>query len=115
MIVNSRVQRGLVESAYNIRRQQCEAAAVHFGVPALRDATPEMLDTHSAGMDPVVLRRARHIVTENQRTLDACEALSRGDMQRMGVLMAESHASMRDDFEITVPAIDQSVRMVGRV
>jgi galactokinase len=112
MIVNSRVQRGLVESAYNIRRQQCEAAAVHFGVPALRDATPEMLDTHSAGMDPVVLRRARHIVTENQRTLDACEALSRGDMQRMGVLMAESHASMRDDFEITVPAIDQLVQLL---
>jgi galactokinase len=112
MIVNSRVQRGLVESAYNIRRLQCEAAAAHFGVPALRDATPEMLDTLSAGIDPVVLRRARHIVTENQRTLDACEALSRGDLQRMGVLMAESHASMRDDFEITVPAIDQLVKLL---
>lgn len=112
MIVNSRVQRGLVESAYNTRRQQCEAAAAHFGVPALRDATPASLNTHSAGIDPTVLRRARHIVTENQRTLDACEALSRGDMQRMGVLMAESHASMRDDFEITVPAIDQLVQLL---
>ena len=57
----------------------------------------------------MTLRRARHIVTENQRTLDAADVLARGDLPALGVLMAASHASMRDDFQITVPAIDQLV------
>jgi len=112
LIVNSRVRRGLVDSEYNLRRRQCEAAAQHFGVTALRDATPAMLARHGAALDPVVLRRARHVVTENQRTLDACDALAAGDLRRMGELMAASHASMRDDFEITVPPIDRLVEIL---
>jgi galactokinase len=109
MIVHSRVKRGLVESEYNTRRAQCEAAARHYGVKALRDVDLGLLETRAVGLDAVTLRRARHIVTENQRTLDAAEALARGDLPALGMLMAESHTSMRDDFEITVPAIDQLV------
>lgn len=109
MIVHSRVRRGLVESEYNTRRAQCEAAARHYQVPALRDLSLARLSADTAGLDATVLRRARHIVTENQRTLDAAAALSAGDLTRLGALMSQSHASMRDDFDITVPAIDQLV------
>jgi galactokinase len=112
MIFNSHVARGLVDSAYNTRREQCETAARHFGVPALRDVDAAMLDAHGAGLDPVVLRRARHIVTENDRVAQAAGALASGDLVRMGELMAASHASMRDDFEITVPPIDTLVGIV---
>ncbi|TXT36259.1 MAG: galactokinase [Comamonadaceae bacterium] len=109
MIVHSRVRRGLVGSEYNTRRQQCEAAAKHFGVKALRDLSLHRLEADAGDLDATVLRRARHIVTENQRTLDAAAALACGDLRRMGRLMAASHDSMRDDFEITVPAVDQLV------
>lgn len=109
MIVHSRVARGLVDSEYNARRAQCEVAARHFGVAALRDLDAATLEAGADGLDPVVLRRARHVVSENQRTLDAAAALATGDLERLGVLMAASHASMRDDFEITVPAIDRLV------
>lgn len=109
MIVHSRVRRGLVGSEYNTRRQQCEAAAKHFGVKALRDLSLAKLEADAGDLDATVLRRARHIVTENQRTLDAAQALAAGDLRRMGQLMAASHDSMRDDFEITVPAVDQLV------
>jgi galactokinase len=115
LIVDSRIQRGLVESEYNTRRLQCEAAAAALGVKALRDVTPQMLDASAHKLDPLVLRRARHIVTENQRTLAAAEALAAGDLKTMGQLMAESHVSMRDDFEITVPPIDQLAQLLQQV
>jgi galactokinase len=112
MIFNSQVVRGLVDSEYNTRRAQCEAAARHFGVPALRDVDLAMLAARGAELDPVVLRRARHIVTDSARVADAAVALAAGDLARMGELMAASHASMRDDFEITVPAVDELVAIV---
>ena len=115
LIVHSRVKRGLVDSEYNTRRQQCEAAARHYGVPALRDVDEARLLAERGSLDERVFRRARHIVTENQRTLDAAEALAANDLRRMGELMAASHASMRDDFEITVPAIDQLVEILQGV
>jgi galactokinase len=108
MIVHSGVTRGLVEGHYNERRRQCESAAQAMGVAALRDADLNMLET--AKLDPVTQRRARHVITENKRTLDATAALAKSNLKMIGQLMAESHASMRDDFEITVPAID---RLVG--
>ena len=112
MIFHSHVERGLVDSEYNTRRAQCEAAARHFGVPALRDVDPAMLAARGAELDPMTQRRARHVVTENDRVVAAAEALAAGDLARMGELMAASHASMRDDFEITVPLIDQLVEIV---
>ncbi|MGS5087789.1 UDP-glucose--hexose-1-phosphate uridylyltransferase [Hydrogenophaga sp. A37] len=112
MIVNSHVPRGLVDGEYNARRAQCEAAARHFGVAALRDVSLDQLQRQAHGLDPVVLRRARHIVTENARTLEATQALATGDLCGLGRLMAASHASMRDDFDITVPAIDELVQIL---
>ena len=110
MIVHSGVTRGLVEGRYNERRRTCEAAANAIGVTALRDADMAMLDT--AGLDPVTHARARHVISENQRTLEAASALALGNLEEVGTLMAESHASMRDDFEITVPAVDRLVSLL---
>ncbi|WP_038907407.1 galactokinase [Dickeya oryzae] len=115
MIINSNVKRGLVDSEYNTRRQQCEAAARYFQVKALRDVSEADFAAKAAGLDDVVARRARHIITENARTLAAADALTRGDLRQMGELMAASHASMRDDFEITVPPIDTLVEIVKAV
>lgn len=110
MIVHSGVTRGLVEGHYNERRRQCKAAAEAMGVPALRDV--DMATLKAAGLDDVTYRRARHVITENQRTLDATAALAKSDLELLGQLMAESHASMRDDFEITVPPIDRLVTLL---
>jgi galactokinase len=113
LIAHSGVERGLVDSAYNERRQQCEAAARHFGVTALRDAETAHLDG-AEELEELARRRARHVVTENARTVEAADALAVGDMARLGRLMAESHASMRDDFEITTPEIDGLVALLQR-
>lgn len=115
IIANSNVKRGLVDSEYNKRRQECEAAAAHFGLPALRDVPADLFAAHEDELEETVAKRARHVITENARTLAAAEALARGDMRAMGRLMAESHVSMRDDFEITVPPIDALVDIAGRV
>lgn len=112
MIVHSRVRRGLVGSEYNLRRQQCETAARSFGVKALRDLSLPEFEARAAELDPLVRRRARHVITENARTVEAAQALAAGDLQRMGRLMAASHESMRLDFEITVPAIDELARLL---
>jgi galactokinase len=111
MIFDSHVTRGLVDSEYNTRRLQCEAAARHFGVPALRDVDLAMLEargrTRSGGAAARAPRRHR------ERTGGGSGAgAGGGDLERMGELMAASHASMRDDFEITVPLIDQLVDIV---
>lgn len=115
LIAHSRVRRGLVDSAYNERRQQCEAAARALGVPALRDATLAQLEAARVTMPELVFRRARHIVTENARVEAAAEALRSGDLRTLGQLMAASHDSMRDDFEITVPAVDHLAALLQQV
>jgi len=115
VIINSNVKRGLVDSEYNTRRKQCEEAARFFGVKALRDVDLAQFAAKQEGLDPLTARRARHVITENDRTEAAAIALSHGDLKKMGVLMAESHASMRDDFEITVPPIDTLVEIVKSV
>jgi len=115
IIVNSNVKRGLVDSEYNTRRRECEQAAAHFGVPALRDVSPDVFALHEDELHPTVAKRARHVITENARTEAAAAALAQGDLQQMGELMADSHRSMRDDFEITVPPIDALVEIMGGV
>ncbi|SON52621.1 galactokinase [Vibrio tapetis] len=115
VIINSNKKRGLVDSEYNARRQQCEEGARAFGVKALRDVTIEQFSQRESELDVQVAMRARHVITENTRTLEACEALVAHDMKRLGELMAQSHASMRDDFEITVPEVDALVDMVKNV
>ena len=112
LIVHSGIRRGLVDGEYNLRRQQCEAAAAAMGVSALRDADTAMLVAGRETMDTVSYRRARHVITENARTLVAADALAEGDLASLGSLMSASHASMRDDFEITTPEID---RLAGQM
>jgi galactokinase len=114
VIINSNVKRGLVDSEYNTRRKQCEEAARFFGVKALRDVSPDLFFPIQHELDPIVAKRARHVISENERTLAAADALAAGDLKLMGKLMAESHASMRDDFEITVPPIDTLVGIVKK-
>ncbi len=112
VIINSNFKRTLVGSEYNTRRQQCETGARFFTQKALRDVELDKFNAVAHELDPVVAKRVRHVLTENIRTLEAADALAKGDLLRMGQLMAESHASMRDDFEITVPQIDTLVEIV---
>lgn len=114
MIVHSGITRGLVDGAYNERRAQCEAVAKHFGVTALRDLDVNMLAARRDELDPTSHARARHVITENQRTLDAAYALRGHDLEQLGQLMAASHTSMQRDFDITTPAIDQLVDILQR-
>ncbi len=109
VVLDTSTRRGLVGSAYNERREQCEAAAQHFGVPALRDVTVEQFEARASELDDITRRRARHVITENARTLQAAEAMRQGDAQRLGALMDASHVSMRDDFEISSAALNAMV------
>ena len=118
IIVNSNVPHDLVTGEYNTRRWQCEKAAEFFGVKALRDVSVEEFQKREAeltALNVLVAKRARHVVTENQRVLDAVEALKHNDLTKLGELMGQSHESMRDDFEITVPQIDYLVELAQLV
>lgn len=110
LIVQSGVKRGLVDGEYNARRAQCAAAAAHYGVQALRDIeTMPLRDT----LDGQAFRRARHVIGENARTTAAAGALKNGDLVRLGALMRESHISLRDDFEVSLPAIDRLQQLLS--
>lgn len=111
VVLDTATRRGLVDSAYNARRAQCEAAAAFFGVRALRDVGPETFDARAPGLDAVTRKRARHVITENVRTLAAADALARGDVRAVGDLMNASHASLRDDFEVSRSELDTMVRL----
>jgi len=106
VVLDTATRRELVDSAYNERRAQCETAARFFGAPALRDVSAAQYEASAAGLDSVTQRRARHVITENARTLAAVEAMRRGDAVALGKLMDASHASLRDDFEVSSAALD---------
>lgn len=106
VIMDTGTRRELVDSEYATRRAQCEAAADALGVKTLRDATLDQIEKLG---DEVVRRRARHVHTENQRTLDAAAAMRANDVAELGRLMNGSHASLRDDFEVSGPALDHIV------
>jgi galactokinase len=110
-VLDTATRRGLVDSAYNERRSQCEAAARFFGVRALRDVNTRQFAARAGELDPVTRKRAHHVITENARTLAAAEALARNDVREVGTLMDESHASLRDDFEVSRPELDTMVRL----
>ena len=92
---------------YASRRAECEAAARALGVPSLREATLATLET--ASLPGLLDRRVRHVVTENDRVLEMTEALRAGDLSRCGALLQAAHASLRDDFEVSLPKIDAIV------
>lgn len=109
VVLDTSTRRGLVHSAYNERRQQCETGAKHFGVKALRDVTVAAFNARAGELDDLTRRRCRHVVTENQRTLDAFEAMRAGDAPRLGSLMYASHVSLRDDFEVSTEHLNAIV------
>lgn len=115
LVIDSGVRHAHASGKYNLRRQECDRAARHYGVSALRDLDSATLLIERDGLDDVAFRRARHVVSENARVLAAADALVAGDLVAMGRLMAASHASMRDDFAITVPAIDRIVELADGV
>ena len=104
VIMDTMTRRELVDTEYDLRRAACERAAAQLGVAALRDAT---LDDISRVSDPVDHKRARHVVTENQRVHDVIEALAVDDLARVGELMNESHRSLSVDYEVSSLALDQ--------
>jgi galactokinase len=110
LVINSNAPHQHVDGEYGARRKSCEEAAHILGVPALRDVALTDLDDALGKLDDEVMRRrVRHIVTENQRVLDTVELLRAGRTRDIGPLLTASHASMRDDFEITVPQVDIAV------
>ena len=120
IICNTMVKHALASSAYNERRAQCEAGVKYLAkfvpnVTALRDVTIEQLAEHRDGLDDVVYRRCRHVITENARVLSAGDALERGDLRRFGELMAESHASLRDDYEVSSEELDLMVEIAQKI
>ncbi|MFV9672792.1 MAG: galactokinase [Acidimicrobiia bacterium] len=115
VILDTGTRRQLVDSEYDERRRACERAAEAASVPALRDLSVADLGALSDLVDEVTFRRARHIVTENDRTIEAASALGSGDTARFGQLMAASHRSLRDDFQVSSEALDLMVEIASGV
>jgi len=111
LVIDTRVKHTLADSPYGERRRACEQAAVTLGVPALRDATLDDLETAAADgkLDEVTFRRARHVVTENARVLEVVALLRRGEVTAIGPALAGSHQSLRDDYEVSCVELDVAV------
>ena len=110
------VRRGLVTSEYNTRRGQCEEGVAILqtvlpGITALRDVTPEQLETHKALLPEMVYRRCRHVVTEDARVLQAVEVMEAGNLAALGKLLNASHESLRDDYEVSCKELDILVEL----
>ena len=110
LIADTAVRRQLAGSAYNERRAQCEAAAAALGVPSLRDATLPMLD--AAQLEPLIDKRARHVIGEDERVLECVAALRAGDLVAVGRLMDASHCSLRDLYEVSSVELDTMVELL---
>jgi len=106
VLCDTKKPRALTDSAYNERRSQCEAASSVLGVKELRDANMEMLLDAKPNLDPIVFRRARHVITENSRTLEFQIALANNDREAMQALLRGSHTSLRDDYEVSCFELD---------
>ncbi len=108
MVMDTGKPRELVESEYNQRREQCEAAARALGIRALRDAEMEELEQALAEgrIDEVTFRRARHVVSENDRVIAMADALRAGNYEAAGELINQSHFSLRDDYEVSCAELD---------
>jgi galactokinase len=111
VILDTSTRRGLVESAYNERRRQCEEAAKIFRVRTLRDMDEAGFRSCAEALDEVTRRRARHVITENERVRQAVDAMHRGDVVTVGQLLDASHVSLRDDFEVSNDALNTIVEI----
>ena len=120
VIADTNKKRGLVDSEYNTRRSECERAveilkAFLPDIKALRDVSVEQFNTYQDKLPEVTRRRAKHVVTEDQRTLESVEVLKAGDVARFGVLMNESHESLRVDYEVSCRELDALVEAARSV
>lgn len=111
-VIDTGLRRDLVTSAFNQRRAECEAVAEHFGVKALRDLDGATLFGEQASLDPVLLRRARHVIGEMERVEPVGVALATGDTAALAALMDEAHRSLSADFDVSLPAIDRLQALV---
>ena len=120
VICDTNVKHNLVASEYNARRAECEYGVEVLneylpGIVALRDVEPEEFAQYEGLLPDAVRRRCRHVISENRRTLAAAEALNRGDFAAVGALMAASHNSLRDDYEVSCMELDVAVEIAGTV
>ena len=106
IILDTSTRRGLVDSEYNLRRQSCEKAAAYFGADALRDVSLQQFNEKASGLDEETRKRARHIITENDRVLKALEAMQNQQPEVLGQLMKESHISLKEDYEVSRRELD---------
>ncbi len=113
VIMDTGKRRGLVDSEYAKRREQCETAAQLLGVPALRDANRDMLEKAQDKMEDVLFRRARHIITENLRVQATSAALRAGGLKTVGQALRASHDSLRDDYEVSCYELDVMVEIAN--
>ncbi|HTV39867.1 MAG TPA: galactokinase [Candidatus Sulfotelmatobacter sp.] len=115
LIANTNVKHELANGEYAQRRSQCETAARALGVPSLRNAIPEALENAKGRMDDVVFRRARHVIGEIERTVHAAEAVRASNWPAVGQLMYASHASLRDDYEVSCKELDAIVEIADGI
>jgi galactokinase len=119
VVCNSGVKRALAQSEYEVRLKQCRQAVAQMAtaglaVKSLRDVEPADLESARSALDELLLRRARHVVTENQRVLEAAKVLAAGDLERLGVLMNASHESLRKDYEVSSKELDVLVKLAWK-
>ena len=115
LIINSNVKHALSGGEYAVRRSQCETAARALGVSTLREVSAGDLESAQSRLEPVVFRRARHVVTEIERTVQAAEAIRASRWNEAGELMVASHASLRDDFEVSCRELDLLVELAANL
>ncbi len=111
LIVDTRTERTLAAGEYAQRRRDCQGAAAALGVASLRDVSVQILEEKSDDLDEVSFRRARHVLTENARVLQAVERIRDADVAGLGKLLDESHQSLAADFEVSSPALDLAVEV----
>ena len=109
-VIDTQVSHRHSDGGYRSRREACERGAETMGVPSLRELSVADLDKAQGLMDDLTFRRVRHVVTENARVLETLDALADGQLEKLGELLLSSHASMRDDFEISIPELDLAVQ-----
>jgi galactokinase len=119
VVCNSGVKRALAQSEYEVRLKQCRQAVAQLGtaglpVKTLREVEPQDLEVHGSALNELLLKRARHVVTENQRVLEAVTVLEEGDLERFGELMNASHESLRDDYEVSSKELDVLVELAWK-
>jgi len=119
VVCNSGVKRALAQSEYEVRLKQCREAVARIAstgpaVTSLRDVKPADLESARSALSDILFRRARHVVSENHRVLEAIEVLESGNLERFGELMNASHVSLRDDYEVSSRELDVLVEIAWK-